>query len=100
MKKQHAHVVEPERQLYQNQNHNRDPTWHDKMPRLGEQPVWWGHYSKCPDSGLKGCELYHLSIPALEGPKSMPTWSFSLLYGVLERTNQNEYPVVALRDEL
>ena len=62
--------------------------------------MWWGHYSKYSKSGLNGRELHHLTIPALEGPKSMPTWSFSFLYGVLERTNQNEPPVVVLQDEL
>ena len=64
--------------------------------------MWWDHYSRYSKSGLpaSGCGLHHLTIPALEGPKSIPTWSLSFLYDVLERTNQNEPPVVVLQDEL
>ena len=49
---------------------------------------------------MGGDLLHHLTIPALGGPKSIPTWSFSFLYGVLERSYQNEGPVVILQDEL
>ena len=38
-------------------------------------------------------------IPALEGPKGISTRAFSFVYGVSERTNHNEKPVIVMQDE-
>ena len=85
--KKNAHFAEPERELCHYQNNSSELTYHewayheltyqDKNQWLGEQPVWWGHYPRYSKSGLTGCKLHHLTIPALEGPKSISTWSIS-----------------------
>ena len=39
-------------------------------------------------------------MPALEGPKSIPIRTCSFVWGVLERTNHDEAPVIVMQDEL
>ena len=100
-------IVEPERKIYPKKKYQSDLTQPDKNPGLGEQLIWWGLHSKYPKSRLKGCVItpgllryHHLTMPALGGPESIPTGTFSLLYDISERTNHNEEPVIVLQDEL